>query len=50
MAKYYKTNPWFKKCYVKPSEGKDGCSNDPAEWAKLWALCEKGVKEAKYSR
>ena len=41
---------YLSNCYVKPSEGKDGCSNDPTEWAKLWALCEKGVQEAKHSR
>lgn len=31
---------YISNCYVKPSEGKDGCSNDPAIWKKMWELSE----------
>ena len=37
---------YISNCYVKASEGKDGASNEPGEWEKLWALCEKSVEEA----
>jgi len=37
---------YLSNCYVKPAEGKDGCANEPEQWAKLWALCEKCAAEA----
>ena len=36
---------YLSNCYVKPSEGKDDCSNVEAQWTKLWELSEKQSKE-----
>ena len=35
-------------CTVVPSGGKDGCSNEPAEWEKVWQLTEKCMADGKY--
>ena len=39
---------YLSNCYAKPAEGRDGCANDPAQWAACWALCERCVKEERY--
>lgn len=39
---------YLSNCYVKPTEGADGCSNNSAEWAKLWKLCEQCVEDDRY--
>jgi len=40
---------YLSNCYVKETEGADGCCKKPDEWAKLWELCEKCVKDDRYS-
>eukprot|EP00931_Biecheleriopsis_adriatica_P104737 TRINITY_DN79374_c0_g1_i1.p1 TRINITY_DN79374_c0_g1~~TRINITY_DN79374_c0_g1_i1.p1 ORF type:complete len:356 (-),score=70.43 TRINITY_DN79374_c0_g1_i1:3-1070(-) len=39
---------YISNCYVKQTEGVDSCSNQPTEWKKLWALCEKCVEDEAY--
>lgn len=39
---------YLSNCHVKQSEGVNGCSNDPVQWVKLWELCEKCVREARF--
>lgn len=39
---------YLSNCGVKSTEGANGCSNDPEEWSKLWALCETSVKDEHY--
>ena len=40
---------YLSNCYVKPTEGVDGCSNDPEQWSKLWSLLEKCVDDGRYA-
>ena len=35
-------------CSVKESEGAEGCSNDEAQWVKLWELSERQVGEERF--
>lgn len=38
---------YLSNCEAKPSEGAGGCSNDPREWARLWATSERCAAEAR---
>lgn len=40
---------YLSNCYVKPSEGRNGCSNELDEWRKLWELCERCVADDRFS-
>ena len=37
---------YLSNCYVKPSEGANGCSNSPEEWDRLIQTTERSAKEA----
>lgn len=40
---------YLSNCYVKATEGVNGCSNQPGEWLKLWAACEKCLGDDRYA-
>ena len=40
---------YLSNCYCKPTEGADGCSNDAAQWARLWALTEAQIASDAYT-
>ena len=37
---------YLSNCYLKPSEGADGCSNKPDEIERLWVTSERCVEQA----
>ena len=39
---------YLSNCCIKPAEGAGGCANDPAQWAQLWEVCEKGLGEGRF--
>ena len=39
---------YLSNCYVKETEGAGGCSNDTAQWAKLWELSESQIKQNRF--
>ena len=39
---------YLSNCYVKPTEGAGGYSNDPKQWSMLWTLLEKCVDDERY--
>lgn len=39
---------YLSNCLAKPTEGANGCSNDPVQWVKLWELCAECVKKARF--
>jgi NAD(P)-dependent dehydrogenase (short-subunit alcohol dehydrogenase family) len=41
---------YMSNCYVKESEGVDGCSNDEELWKRLWELTVKQVEEKEYEK
>lgn len=41
---------YLSNCYVKPTEGKDGCSNDAEMSARLWELTAQHVKDEVYAK
>jgi NAD(P)-dependent dehydrogenase (short-subunit alcohol dehydrogenase family) len=45
-----KGGEYLSNCYVKPTEGVDGCSNDEAQWSRLWDMTERHVKEGRFAR
>ena len=40
---------YLSNCYAKDTEGKNGCSNDEAQWKKLWELTEGQVAAKAYA-
>jgi NAD(P)-dependent dehydrogenase (short-subunit alcohol dehydrogenase family) len=45
-----KGGEYLSNCYVKESEGEDGCSNDEEQWKRLWELTAKQVEEKEYEK
>jgi len=45
-----KGGEYMSNCYVKESEGIDGCSNDEEQWKRLWELTAKQVKDKEYEK
>lgn len=45
-----KGGEYMSNCYVKESEGIDGCSNDEEQWKRLWELTAKQVEEKEYEK
>lgn len=43
-----KGGEYLSNCYVKQTEGKDGCSNDEKHWKQLWELSAKQIEEKQY--
>ncbi len=41
---------YMSNCYVKESEGIDGCSNDEEQWKRLWELTAKQVQDKEYEK
>jgi len=40
---------YLSNCYVKPTEGAGGCSNQPELWPRLWALLEACVADERFA-
>eukprot|EP00536_Pseudo-nitzschia_multiseries_P003708 jgi/Psemu1/64277/estExt_Genemark1.C_580059 len=45
-----KGGEYLSNCCVKEARGKDGCSNDEAQWKRLWELTEQQVEAKEYER
>jgi len=45
-----KGGEYMSNCYIKESEGIDGCSNDEELWKRLWELTAKQVEEKQYEK
>jgi len=45
-----KGGEYLSNCYVKESQGIDGCSNDEELWKRLWELTAKQVEEKEYEK
>jgi NAD(P)-dependent dehydrogenase (short-subunit alcohol dehydrogenase family) len=45
-----KGGEYLSNCYVKDSQGIDGCSNDEELWKRLWELTAKQVEEKEYEK
>ena len=45
-----KGGEYLSNCYVKESQGIDGCSNDEEQWKRLWELTAKQVEEKEYEK
>ena len=45
-----KGGEYLSNCYVKITEGVDNCSNDEVQWARLWDMTAKHVKENRFAR
>ena len=45
-----KGGEYLSNCYVKATEGKNGCSNDENQWKKLWELSSKQIEENEYEK
>ena len=45
-----KGGEYLSNCYVKATEGKNGCSNDEIQWKKLWELSSKQIEENEYEK
>jgi len=41
---------YMSNCYVKESEGVDGCSKDEELWKRLWELTAKQVEQKEYEK
>jgi len=39
---------YLSNCYVKETQGVDGCSNDQEQWKRLWELTEEQIKAKEY--
>ena len=50
LDKTLKGGEYLSNCYVKESEGMDGCSNDEELWERLWELTIKQVEEKEYEK
>jgi len=50
LDKTLKGGEYLSNCYVKESEGMDGCSNDEALWERLWELTIKQVEEKEHEK
>jgi hypothetical protein len=40
---------YLSNCYLKLAEGENGCANQPEQWTRLWAACEKGLEEGRFA-
>ena len=45
-----KGGEYLSNCYVKETEGVDGCSNDVALASRLWDMTAQHVKEGRYMK
>lgn len=45
-----KGGEYLSNCYVKESEGIDGCSKDEEQWKRLWELTAKQVEEKEFEK
>ena len=45
-----KGGEYLSNCYVKATEGENGCSNDENQWNKLWELSSKQIEENEYEK
>mmetsp|Transcript_50282 Transcript_50282/g.58084 ORF Transcript_50282/g.58084 Transcript_50282/m.58084 type:complete len:420 (+) Transcript_50282:68-1327(+) len=45
-----KGGEYLSNCYVKATEGENGCSNDEIQWNKLWELSSKQIEENEYKK
>ncbi|OEU09929.1 hypothetical protein FRACYDRAFT_271305 [Fragilariopsis cylindrus CCMP1102] len=45
-----KGGEYLSNCYVKATEGENGCSNDENQWKKLWELSSKQIEENEYEK
>merc|ERR1712238_323096 len=41
---------YLSNCYVKATEGKNGCSNDENQWKKLWELSSKQIERKEHEQ
>jgi len=41
---------YLSNCYVKATEGKNGCSNDENQWKKLWELSSKQIEQKEHEK
>ena len=48
LDKDLKGGEYLSNCYIKQSEGINGCSNDEELWKQLWELTAKQVEEKEY--
>lgn len=50
LANDLKGGEYLSNCYVKESEGIDGCSKDEEQWQRLWELTAKHVEEKEHEK